>query len=69
MKKEKFQVFQIIFKRVGIFFGGGTPSLANPNTFYEILNTLDKYSKIENSIEITMEANPTVIKFNPIISP
>eukprot|EP01126_Amoeba_proteus_P039730 TRINITY_DN4207_c0_g1_i14.p1 TRINITY_DN4207_c0_g1~~TRINITY_DN4207_c0_g1_i14.p1 ORF type:complete len:219 (+),score=47.47 TRINITY_DN4207_c0_g1_i14:832-1488(+) len=48
-----------------IFFGGGTPSLALPDTFSAIINhvktnnTCDPMSK---EIEITMEANPTSVE-------
>ncbi|MFO1130041.1 MAG: radical SAM family heme chaperone HemW [Rickettsiales bacterium] len=41
-----------------IFFGGGTPSLMQPNTVFEILNLINTISDIRNA-EITLEANPT----------
>jgi putative oxygen-independent coproporphyrinogen III oxidase len=45
-----------------IFFGGGTPSLAEPFIFGEIINALDKYATFAPNIEISMEANPTSVE-------
>ena len=45
-----------------IFFGGGTPSLAEPFIFGEIINTLSKYATLAPNIEISMEANPTSVE-------
>jgi oxygen-independent coproporphyrinogen-3 oxidase len=42
-----------------IFFGGGTPSLAKPATFKEIVSHLRGKSRFADDIEISMEANPT----------
>ena len=41
-----------------IFFGGGTPNLCPPWLFSELLNTIAKRFTLNNSVEITMEANP-----------
>ena len=41
-----------------IFFGGGTPSLAHPKMFAEILNFLNTITNIDVTTEITIEANP-----------
>jgi len=41
-----------------IFFGGGTPSLFNPQTFKKIINKIDKKFGLEKDCEITIEANP-----------
>lgn len=41
-----------------IYLGGGTPSLLSENEIDQILNTITKYFKLNDSIEITMEANP-----------
>lgn len=46
-----------------IFFGGGTPSLMNPNDVSLLLNELQKFLDFAPDIEITLESNPgTVIK-------
>ncbi len=45
-----------------IFFGGGTPSLADPNVICEIINHISKRYRTSSKIEITMEANPTSIE-------
>lgn len=42
-----------------IFFGGGTPSLMQPNTVEGIINFLSDIGIVSNSTEITLEANPT----------
>eukprot|EP01080_Neovahlkampfia_damariscottae_P008786 gene8786-734_t len=68
MLKRYKQIIQHFFQNnekrniSSIFFGGGTPSLASPKTFYEIFNEIDKYSSIDESTEISMEANPTSIE-------
>ena len=41
-----------------IFFGGGTPSLMNPDTVAAIIETARGYWTLANDIEITLEANP-----------
>ena len=41
-----------------IFFGGGTPSLFSPNSFKQIINTLESKFGLEKNCEITIEANP-----------
>ncbi|PCJ63237.1 MAG: hypothetical protein COA79_00080 [Planctomycetota bacterium] len=41
-----------------IYFGGGTPSLLNENQLEELITYFTKW-KNNNSIEITLEANPT----------
>ncbi|MDC3067993.1 radical SAM family heme chaperone HemW [Paracoccaceae bacterium] len=45
-----------------IFFGGGTPSLLNPRTIEKILNRIDFHWGIDNSCEISLEANPNCIQ-------
>ncbi len=44
-----------------IFFGGGTPSTAEPETFYSIINHINSHINCDQA-EITMEANPTSIE-------
>lgn len=41
-----------------IFFGGGTPSLFSPNSFKQIIDTLESKFGLEKNCEITIEANP-----------
>jgi oxygen-independent coproporphyrinogen-3 oxidase len=45
-----------------IFFGGGTPSLANPFIMEGLIDCLAVIGDIDNHIEITLEANPTSIE-------
>ena len=47
---------------VSIFFGGGTPSLMEPETVQEIIDTIQKNWTVANDIEITLEANPTSVE-------
>ena len=42
-----------------IYFGGGTPSLMEPFVVKNIINFLKKNGIFDDSIEITLEANPT----------
>lgn len=42
-----------------IYFGGGTPSLANPSVFSLLINYLKERNLLMNDAEITLEANPT----------
>jgi oxygen-independent coproporphyrinogen-3 oxidase len=41
-----------------VFFGGGTPSLMQPQTVAAILDDLARHWQMEASVEITLEANP-----------
>ena len=45
-----------------VFFGGGTPSLMPPGTVAALLNSLGDYWQVSNSVEITLEANPTSVE-------
>lgn len=45
-----------------IFFGGGTPSLAEPFIFDEIIDSLSKHASFDSNIEISLEANPTSVE-------
>ncbi len=47
-----------------IFFGGGTPSLMDPETVEAVLVAAHETWRWANSIEITLEANPTSIEAN-----
>ena len=41
-----------------IFFGGGTPSLAPPQMFADVLTAVKEHFKLSSDAEITLEANP-----------
>ncbi|MEM6307141.1 MAG: radical SAM family heme chaperone HemW [Pseudomonadota bacterium] len=45
-----------------IYIGGGTPSLMSPSTVAEIINTAQQVWQFSNTIEITLEANPTSVE-------
>lgn len=45
-----------------IFFGGGTPSLMNPDLVATIIDTARRAWPMRNDPEITLEANPTSIE-------
>ncbi len=45
-----------------IFFGGGTPSLMEPETVGAIIDEVAKLWRIGNDVEVTLEANPTSIE-------
>ncbi|MEM8833097.1 MAG: radical SAM family heme chaperone HemW [Pseudomonadota bacterium] len=47
-----------------IFFGGGTPSLMQPETVAAVIDHAQKLFQFSNDIEITLEANPTSIEVN-----
>jgi oxygen-independent coproporphyrinogen-3 oxidase len=44
-----------------IFFGGGTPSLADPRTIAAILDAIGTHWRIAPDAEISLEANPTSV--------
>ncbi len=41
-----------------VFFGGGTPSLMDPDTVAEVIERIKKLWPVANDLEITLEANP-----------
>ncbi|WP_339108605.1 radical SAM family heme chaperone HemW [Thioclava sp. GXIMD4216] len=45
-----------------VFFGGGTPSLMDPDVVDAILTRVRKSWRMSNDLEITLEANPTSIE-------
>jgi oxygen-independent coproporphyrinogen-3 oxidase len=45
-----------------IFFGGGTPSLMEPQTVAQIIGDIQTHWRIANDCEITLEANPTSVE-------
>ncbi|MDG1074640.1 MAG: radical SAM family heme chaperone HemW [Methylophilaceae bacterium] len=44
-----------------IFFGGGTPSLFNPESIAEILSAVNMLTPLEYAAEVTLEANPGTV--------
>lgn len=42
-----------------VFFGGGTPSLAQPSIFAAILETVSRQVNLSDEAEVTLEVNPT----------
>lgn len=47
-----------------IFFGGGTPSLMEPQTVESVINMAQRLWHLSNDCEITLEANPTSIEID-----
>jgi oxygen-independent coproporphyrinogen-3 oxidase len=56
---EYFKKYFFNRKINSIYFGGGTPSLMDPEIIYEILNFIKSNAIFDDNIEITLEANPT----------
>jgi putative oxygen-independent coproporphyrinogen III oxidase len=60
--------FELELPRIGqrhigsIFFGGGTPSLFQPEQFSSLLTELRRRMAFADDVEITMEANPGTIE-------
>src|SRR3546814_322184 len=44
------------------FFGGGTPSLMQPETTAAVLDAVRKSFRVANGLEVTLEANPTSVE-------
>lgn len=49
-------------KVTSVFFGGGTPSLMEPDTVAHVLQAIDTAWGLDEGIEITLEANPTSVE-------
>ena len=45
-----------------IFLGGGTPSLMRPETVGAVLDAIAKYWRLDDGVEVTLEANPTSVE-------
>lgn len=45
-----------------IFFGGGTPSLMQPQTVAAILDCIGKHWTVAGNVEVSLEANPTSVE-------
>ena len=46
-----------------IYFGGGTPSMINPNYIEKVMNQIKNNFEINSNIEISLEANPDDINY------
>lgn len=58
---KKLDIYRGILKNrivKSIYFGGGTPSLMNPNDIERILSKITSIYQLDNDVEITLEANP-----------
>ncbi|XP_043085106.1 radical S-adenosyl methionine domain-containing protein 1, mitochondrial-like [Puntigrus tetrazona] len=42
-----------------VFFGGGTPSLAQPSAVAAVLETVSRHAHLSDEAEVTLEVNPT----------
>ena len=58
---EKLKDYRTGEELTSIYFGGGTPSTAEPATIAAIIERIGKYWQIDNA-EITLEANPTSVE-------
>lgn len=47
-----------------VFFGGGTPSLMEPETAGLVIDEIQRNWRISNDCEITLEANPTSVEID-----
>lgn len=45
-----------------VFFGGGTPSLMEPSTVEAVLKEIRGHWPVSNTLEVTLEANPTSVE-------
>ncbi|MEM6886603.1 MAG: radical SAM family heme chaperone HemW [Pseudomonadota bacterium] len=45
-----------------VFFGGGTPSLMDPETVAAVLERIHKHWPVANRVEVTLEANPSSVE-------
>ena len=45
-----------------VFFGGGTPSLMEPDTVAAVIDRIRQHWPARNDLEITLEANPTSVE-------
>ncbi|MEM6938652.1 MAG: radical SAM family heme chaperone HemW [Pseudomonadota bacterium] len=45
-----------------VFFGGGTPSLMDPESVAAIISQIAKHWRLANDLEITLEANPSSVE-------
>lgn len=69
--KKEIQHYSIMYSRdrsySSIYFGGGTPSLMEPEYLTEIIACIKGYYKVEDDAEITMETNPGTVDKDKLI--
>jgi putative oxygen-independent coproporphyrinogen III oxidase len=60
LKKELDSVHTFLSDKIigTIYFGGGTPSVFNPDFFKRFVEIIKEYYSVENNAEITIEVNP-----------
>lgn len=51
---------------ISIYFGGGTPSLMEPEHISEILSSINANFKVRNDAEITLETNPGTVSLEKL---
>ncbi|XP_058510540.1 radical S-adenosyl methionine domain-containing protein 1, mitochondrial [Solea solea] len=61
LQREAVHLLQLsqVSSITSVFFGGGTPSLANPSTIGAILETVSGQVDLSDRAEVTLEVNPT----------
>jgi len=59
---ETFAAHYPNLKAKSIFFGGGTPSLMEPETVAAVIEAVHKHWSPEDPIEVTLEANPSSVE-------
>uniref|UniRef100_A0A4W4FWR4 Radical S-adenosyl methionine domain-containing protein n=1 Tax=Electrophorus electricus TaxID=8005 RepID=A0A4W4FWR4_ELEEL len=61
LQKETRTLLQLsqVSKITSVFFGGGTPSLAQPSTIAALIGTVSKHAQLSADAEVTLEVNPT----------
>lgn len=69
--KKEIEYFSRIYSKdrifTSIFFGGGTPSLMQPEYLLEIITQLKNNFVIDDKAEITMETNPGTVDKNKLL--
>ena len=48
---------------ISIFFGGGTPSLMDPEYLFQVIQSVKEDFFVKKDAEITMETNPGTVSF------
>ena len=51
---------------ISIFFGGGTPSLMDPDYIQEIIETIKERFNVAENLEITLETNPGTVSLEKL---
>lgn len=68
--KKEIEYFSKLYSNdrifTSIFFGGGTPSLMEPQYLKEVLDHIKKHFNVDEKAEITMETNPGTVDKNKL---